>query len=473
MLKIETYDNKIEQRCLIAMINSDKVAAAVAPYCGNGKAFPSRSGDILAHLIAKFYAEFSRAPKGDMLAVFYEWSGTKEAQGDKETIDGVETVMMAAMNRLQQVEQQDELDNDDHSISQTTTLINRTAARKLIEDVETHVSNGEVSKALDKIKQFHPCEPKQGKFKPILRNAESVRRVFERSGKDPLITYPGDLGRFFGRALSPGNFVAVQAVEKRGKSTWLIDMLWKALRKRRRTLFYAAGDMSEDQMMQRFIVRACQRPMFRGVYKYPTAMKSGSDGNEPSVTYEDKNNDEPPTLSEALERLKDLDNDYIMDDDPYLEMAEEPTGTLTTSAIREECKRRAAEGRKPEIIIVDYADIMAAPAFCKDNRDKTHAIWEGLRGISLEFDLLMLTATQANAEAIRRRSQDMRNFSEDKRKNAHATGIFAINQDDGEKSKGLQRLNWLVLRDADYDSAQHVWVAGCMAVCNPAVRSCL
>ena len=82
-----------------------------------------------------------------------------------------------------------------------------------------------------------------------------------------------------------------------------------------------------------------------------------------------------------------------------------------------------------------------------------------------------MTATQADAASYKQDTIDSSNFSEDKRKLAHVTGMVGINSSEAEKEFGLQRLNWIVLRESDFNSSRCVHVAGCLDVGNPAILS--
>ena len=66
----------------------------------------------------------------------------------------------------------------------------------------------------------------------------------------------------------------------------------------------------------------------------------------------------------------------------------------------------------------------------------------------------------------------MKNFSDDRRKIDSVTGMIGINQSEAEKKRGIMRLNWIALRDGEFHSGKCVHVAGCMALANPAIKSC-
>ena len=51
---------------------------------------------------------------------------------------------------------------------------------------------------------------------------------------------------------------------------------------------------------------------------------------------------------------------------------------------------------------------------------------------------LVVTATQADANSYDRTSLKMSNFSEDKRKLAHVTAMYGLNQDPAGREKGIK-----------------------------------
>jgi hypothetical protein len=83
----------------------------------------------------------------------------------------------------------------------------------------------------------------------------------------------------------------------------------------------------------------------------------------------------------------------------------------------------------------------------------------------------VVTATQTDADSYDAKVLKRGNFSEDKRKYAHVTGMVGINQTDREKAEGLYRLNWVVLRELEFSESKCVWTAGCLAIGNPAIVS--
>jgi len=121
---------------------------------------------------------------------------------------------------------------------------------------------------------------------------------------------------------------------------------------------------------------------------------------------------------------------------------------------------------------VDYADILAPMQGTGDTRDQINATWKALRQLSQKYHCLVVTATQSDADSYDVATITRRNFSEDKRKHAHVTGMVAINQTETERSNGLIRLNWVLARDLEFNESTSVYCAGCLAAGNPIVLSC-
>lgn len=120
---------------------------------------------------------------------------------------------------------------------------------------------------------------------------------------------------------------------------------------------------------------------------------------------------------------------------------------------------------------LDYADILLPIDGTVETRDQINQTWTIMRSISQKRNCLFVTATQASAAAYKATKLDKSHFSNDKRKYAHITAMFAINQEDEEKEFQVQRLNWLDVRSEPFSRKAFCYVAGCLATSNPSVKS--
>ena len=88
--------------------------------------------------------------------------------------------------------------------------------------------------------------------------------------------------------------------------------------------------------------------------------------------------------------------------------------------------------------------------------------WKALRRLSQEKHCLVMAPTQADAASYDAYTLTAKNFSEDKRKLGHVTGMLGLNQIEEEKVAGIMRLNWIVLREAPFSIDRFLYVGQCL-----------
>lgn len=73
-----------------------------------------------------------------------------------------------------------------------------------------------------------------------------------------------------------------------------------------------------------------------------------------------------------------------------------PTKTASCSTIRAHIEKMILIGKKPDLVIVDYADLLRGAVSRKEMRHELESIYEDLRGVAGEYEVPMFTASQAN-----------------------------------------------------------------------------
>lgn len=103
----------------------------------------------------------------------------------------------------------------------------------------------------------------------------------------------------------------------------------------------------------------------------------------------------------------------------------------------------------PDLLIVDYLDLLAPRAsdYREENRYKLRAITDDLRSISLRKNIAVLTATQANREALKKKKITEANVSESFGKVEVSDVIMAICQTEEEFK--MQRARLAILKNRD------------------------
>jgi len=77
-----------------------------------------------------------------------------------------------------------------------------------------------------------------------------------------------------------------------------------------------------------------------------------------------------------------------------------PTRTASVNTISSHLQQCELQGIKPDLVLVDYADIMKSTQVFKEKRHSIGLVYEELRGIAGEFDIPIWTASQANRSSL-------------------------------------------------------------------------
>lgn len=463
-MRVSKRDSTDERRILTGLIVDPILLANVAEKW-NGDLFNSKWSNIICKWCVDFYRQYGAAPDKAIEGLFESWAGRTK---DTETVDLVEKFLRKLSGDYESLADES---NSDYLIDRAAEYFNRVKIDRLSEALQGDISSNDVEAALKKVQGFDRVEMGQGAAVDVLQNEQALRDAFEKRS-ETLIKYPGALEAFFGTALERDGFIGFMGPEKRGKTFWLMDVAWRAMTQRNRTAFFAVGDMSEHQMLRRFATRASRRPLDPRKIQYPTLLTKDPDNKQAEVICKAKEFDKPLSWNYAWKKFQEMATKRIKSNDPYLRMSVHPNSSINVAGIRAILNGWERRGWTPDVIVVDYADILAPPTGVgTESREQVNATWKQLRALSQAFHCLVVTGTQSdamsyNADTIRRE-----HFSEDKRKMAHVTGMIGLNATEPEQDEGLMRLNWIVLRESRFSTSQCVHVAGCLDIANPALKS--
>ena len=174
-----------------------------------------------------------------------------------------------------------------------------------------------------------------------------------------------------------------------------------------------------------------------------------------SIWFEKKPSTNPLTM-EAYKKLREKGLARGRFKSPFRAIDRMRIGThssesLTMGQIRSEVIQLTEEGWPPDIVIPDYMDLLAPDpdTLNMSPRDQENKKYQRGRRLSQDFNLLLLSASQSDADGFMKRFLDKRNFSEDRRKLDHITGMAGLNMSIEEKKLGLMRINEIVSRETD------------------------
>tara|TARA_R100001594_G_scaffold150575_1_gene212456 strand:- start:346 stop:1722 length:1377 start_codon:yes stop_codon:yes gene_type:complete len=135
---------------------------------------------------------------------------------------------------------------------------------------------------------------------------------------------------------------------------------------------------------------------------------------------------------EIREELKGLDGKLIV--------KEYPTKTANTNTIRAHLEKLKQQGIIPDMIIVDYADLLKTLSMRREKREELESIYEELRAIMMENNVVGWTASQTNRTGLQAEIITMQSISEAFNKCFVADLIFSVSRTAEDKQNNGGRI---------------------------------
>ena len=467
-VKFTKRDGNAERSVLIGMICSTPFLGQIAARYESNLC-SSRWSNLVAQWCVKHYGSYHRAPQRDIVGYFDDWAAS---DNDRETLEIVERFLSSLSDEWERLKHEI---SPDYLLDVAGKLFNRHRAAELRDALESDLDDNAVDRALERINKFRKIEIGLGSGVNLLSDPAVIEASFADENA-AIIEYPDAIGQFFGNALCRDGFIAFNGKDKGGKSFWLHDIAWRGIEQERNVAYFEVGDMSQSQLIRRFAARACGRPVTSpdGVYpyryEYPVRMEPSVGGTEiPELETEMRRIREPLEPARVAATFAEIGNRVGVN---RLKLSCHANSSISIRGIETIIEGWARDDWRPDVVVIDYSDILAPiNSRAETTRDQINETWKAMRGMSQTLHCLVVTATQADSDSYDAWVLTRANFSEDKRKNAHVTGMVGINQTGAEKERNVQRLNWINRRDLDFSERRCVWLASCLAISDPAVLS--
>lgn len=125
------------------------------------------------------------------------------------------------------------------------------------------------------------------------------------------------------------------------------------------------------------------------------------------------------------------------------------SGTMTPTMLRNLIDRYRNRGLIFDLVVVDYADIMAPDHRTDNVIENSKEIYVGLRALAFEFDCAILTATQTNREGYKAQTAKAEHVAEDFNKIRTADLVISINSTEEERAQNVARLYFAASRNQE------------------------
>mgnify|MGYP002622403038 FL=1 len=442
-MKREKLDTLNERDLLIGLITSEKFCREICPIL-NPRLLEVEYARTVASWIKEFYSNFKKAPGKDILKLY---RAKCEEITDEDLQENVLTFIEKVCKDFDNVKSF----NDEFVLQQSLIYLKGRSLKNLNDDIDAYLTSGEISKAENAITKYKSVEKSSGEAVSLLHNIETVVNSFTQED-ELLFEFPGAYGAVIGK-VHREDFVSFLAPMKRGKTWALMDAGITALQNGLKVI-HVSLEMSEAQMTKR----------------YWTALSGqlNEDNNEINYSYFEKIDTDSKkcwkikhkiisrkavSIAQVESKQKNLRRLFRGGDIRILAV---PAYSLTVEALDTKLDKLEQEEKYiPDVIIVDYADIMAPSDKGNDYRNQLDGIWKRLRGMAQKRKAVVFTASQSGRASINK-DADSQDIAEDIRKLAHITSMVSLNQTQEEKQNGIIRLKQLAVREGQAEFREAV-----------------
>ncbi|MCK9570207.1 hypothetical protein M0R72_14780 [Candidatus Pacearchaeota archaeon] len=464
-MKSSRYDGNELRKVLAGMATDRVVCARIASQWKDGGLFDNDWANLVGGWCVKHLAKYDTPPNGQLTDIYERWANKNDV--DANTAKGIERFLGYVSDDWASTDPP----SSDYLLDVAGLYFNRVLAGKAIEEATERLEENLPAEAIATMANINRIELGTGSLAKPAEEYEPWRQAFDTDRNRSMMSFSDGLDRFFGDALVRGTLWSFMGPDKTGKSFWLLELAYRAIKARCRVAYFEAGDLMQDEVLQRLGQRVLRRPMKPMLCKFPTSIKKRIDENNKErivVETKDRRFWEELTPSECFKAFRRVCRGRDM-----LRVSCYPNSTINVDGLRSVMTDWQREGWVADVMVLDYADILAPPSGTRDPLEQIDETWKQLRRMSQEFHCLLLTASQSNAGAYNNSGQTLtrKHFSGRKTKLAHVNGMIGINCTDAEKDMGVQRLNWTVRRSGTFRESKSVVVAGCLDVACPAMVS--
>lgn len=242
---------------------------------------------------------------------------------------------------------------------------------------------------------------------------------------------------------APGELYTVMGLPNRGKTWWLLS-IGKFAALQRKKVMHVSLEMSELKIARRYAQAFFSMTRRKESFEVTVLI---ADDKGRFEGYKRKKMRRRPALTDkgAIDKLKRR-NQRLGNKLDRIVVKQFPTNQLTTEGLSAYLQMMMQEeGFHPDMLVIDYADLMKVDT--ANIRVDTGRIYRDLRGLAVEHNIAVVTASQSNRSGEDQRILTMKNFAEDYSKAGISDNVITYNQTKEEEALGLARLFVVKARD--------------------------
>ena len=448
-MKREKIDLLNEKDILVGLIVSDEFCKEISPII-DIKDLQVDYSRVIVSWIKPYFEEFGKAPKTDILKLY-------RSHISEISNESLQNNILTFIEKLD--EKYNGKRNDAYAIQEAIKYLKSRNLQNLSQDIEAYITSGDIDKAESLITRYRKVEKESGESVDLLNDADIVRESFTEE-QDKLFSFNGAYGRLVGD-IHREDFVAFLASMKVGKTFTLIDCGIEALKNGLNVVMFSL-EMSRTNMIKR-VWKSLSGQVTEDVeIIVPEFVQEGEKYRVEEKTVHKK----ASSILEVEKKQKSLKRLFRGGN---LKIFAEPAYSMTVEKLETKLDDLNHNGFIPDVIIIDYADIMLPSNSRLDYRNQLDDIWKRLRAMAQKRKCAVFTASQASRGAINKEATaDM--ISEDIRKLAHVTSMVSISKDEYCKNHSLAMFSQLAVREGE-PITERVIATQCLSLGRPVLDS--
>lgn len=422
--------NTINERDIVyQLIVSDKFCREIIPII-NPKMLEVVYVRTIVIWIKDYFQKFKESPKKNIIKLY-------RSHIDELRDEDLQNNILTFIERLDKDYDKIKVTNEDFAIQNAIKYLRMRSLKNFSEDIDSYIASGDIEKAENCVTKFRKVEIASGEGVSLLDDSDIITESFTED-KDLLFVYPGDFGRLIGD-IHREDFIAFLAPMKAGKTYQLVDFGIESLKNNLKVVMYSL-EMGRANMIKR-VWTALSGQITKDIeIEVPYFEEDGDKWRIKKKVVSKK-------ASSVLEVQKKQRSLKRLFRGGAFRIYAEPAYSMTVESLENKLDDLAYEGFYPDVIIIDYADIMA-PSDKSEYRQQIDGIWKRLRALAQKRKAVVVTASQTNRGAISR-EVEAEDVAEDVRKIAHVTSMVAISKTKYCKQNKLAIFSQMAIREGE------------------------
>ena len=450
-MELKKPDVNAERLSAIGCIVSNEFISEFKQIC-KLQLFQSKYAKTVVDWCISYHDNYEIAPKENISDIF---------ESKKDTIDDTTADLIDEFLSSISREYNRDKFNYRFALDEAENYLKKRSLRSLSQTISNLVEDGEVIEAEAEIANFYNISKPETKSIDLLKDIDKVKEILTQPEKDELFHWKGKLGEFVDPCCRD-ELIAFFAPEKRGKSWWLQEAAMTALTKNNNVVFISL-EMNEKKMITRFSQYLTGMPAKKK--DIGCSIPSLSEKEEIKYKKSTKPLLTPNTTLSKFKAFKQLARSSTL----KLLCWPEDSKTINDIKFQLDIWRRH-EDFIPDVIIIDYADLLVAEDRRLEFRHQIDSIWKNMKRLAQERHCSVITASQT-VKDTQEKTIKKTSTSEDKRKTSHPDRILALNQTTDDKKRMTMSVSILFDRHDSEKSWRSVSVLQQLAIGKPYLGS--